>query len=86
MPIVAVFEFPNDDIAKYHEVFDIGGTPILEQPNRLHHVCYRTETGWTVVDVWQRTGVEPNAHVGVGVDGDAFVQLLLERIPALDPK
>ena len=53
MPIVAVFEFPNDDVTKYHKVFEIGGAPIVEQPDRLHHVCYRTASGWTVVDVWQ---------------------------------
>ena len=42
--------------------------------------------GRTVVDLWRRTKNEPNAHVGVGVDGGAFVELLLERIPTLDPK
>jgi inosine-uridine nucleoside N-ribohydrolase len=42
--------------------------------------------GRTVVDLWRRTGAEPNAHVGVAVDGEAFVELLLERIPTLDPK
>jgi inosine-uridine nucleoside N-ribohydrolase len=36
--------------------------------------------GRTVVDLWRRTGEEPNAHVGVGVDGRAFVELLLERL------
>jgi inosine-uridine nucleoside N-ribohydrolase len=40
--------------------------------------------GRTVVDLWGRTEEEPNAHVGVGIDGRAFVQLLLERLPALD--
>ena len=41
--------------------------------------------GRTVVDLWNRTGnAVPNAHVGVGVDGRAFVALLLERLPALD--
>jgi inosine-uridine nucleoside N-ribohydrolase len=40
--------------------------------------------GRTVVDLWRRTGNEPNAHVGVGVDGEAFVELLLERLPTLD--
>jgi inosine-uridine nucleoside N-ribohydrolase len=39
--------------------------------------------GRTVVDLWRRTGKEPNAHVAVEVDGDAFVELLLERLPAL---
>jgi inosine-uridine nucleoside N-ribohydrolase len=40
--------------------------------------------GRTVVDLWGRTGEEPNAHVGVGIDGRAFVRLLLERLPTLD--
>jgi inosine-uridine nucleoside N-ribohydrolase len=40
--------------------------------------------GRTVVDLWRRTGEEPNAHVAFGIDGRAFVQLLLERLPTLD--
>lgn len=41
--------------------------------------------GRTVVDLWNRTGeAEPNAHVGVGVEGRSFVELLLERLPTLD--
>jgi inosine-uridine nucleoside N-ribohydrolase len=39
--------------------------------------------GRTVVDLWRRTENEPNAHVGVGVEGEAFVELLLERLPTL---
>ena len=39
--------------------------------------------GRTVVDLWRRTGKEPNAQVAVGVDGEAFIELLLERIPTL---
>jgi inosine-uridine nucleoside N-ribohydrolase len=40
--------------------------------------------GRTVVDLWHRTENEPNAHVGVDIDGRAFIELLLERIPRLD--
>jgi pyrimidine-specific ribonucleoside hydrolase len=40
--------------------------------------------GRTVVDLWRRTGNEPNADVGVGVDGDGFLELLCERIESLD--
>lgn len=41
--------------------------------------------GRTVVDLWNRTGeARPNAHVGTDVDGRAFVELLVERLPALD--
>ena len=36
--------------------------------------------GRTVVDLWRRTDREPNADVGVAVDADAFLELLLERI------
>jgi inosine-uridine nucleoside N-ribohydrolase len=36
--------------------------------------------GRTVADRWKRTDREPNAHVGVAIDGDGFLGLLLERI------
>jgi inosine-uridine nucleoside N-ribohydrolase len=39
--------------------------------------------GRTVVDLWHRTGREPNVHVGVDLDTDAFFELLLERIARL---
>jgi inosine-uridine nucleoside N-ribohydrolase len=39
--------------------------------------------GRTVVDRWHRTDREPNAHVGVEIDADAFFELLLERIATL---
>jgi inosine-uridine nucleoside N-ribohydrolase len=39
--------------------------------------------GRTVVDLWQISGREPNAHVGVEVEGDAFLDLLVERIGSL---
>jgi inosine-uridine nucleoside N-ribohydrolase len=39
--------------------------------------------GRTYVDLWRRTGEEPNADVGVDVDGPSFIRFLLERIAAL---
>jgi inosine-uridine nucleoside N-ribohydrolase len=39
--------------------------------------------GRTVVDLWRRTEREPNAYVGVDVDADAFLELLIERINSL---
>jgi inosine-uridine nucleoside N-ribohydrolase len=39
--------------------------------------------GRTVVDLWRRTENEPNAHVGVGIDGRAFIELLHDRIASL---
>jgi inosine-uridine nucleoside N-ribohydrolase len=39
--------------------------------------------GRTVVDLWKRTGLEPNAWVAVGVDAPAFPDLLVERLGSL---
>jgi inosine-uridine nucleoside N-ribohydrolase len=51
------------------------------------HVAVDTESelcrGRTVVDLYRRTTAEPNAHVAVGIDSDAFVELLAERIARL---
>jgi len=56
---------------------------------RTEHVNVEIETeselcrGRTVVDRWRRTERPPNADVGVDVDGDAFFELLLERVASL---
>jgi inosine-uridine nucleoside N-ribohydrolase len=39
--------------------------------------------GRTVVDLWKRTGRAENAHVGVDLDAEAFLDLLIERIGSL---
>jgi inosine-uridine nucleoside N-ribohydrolase len=39
--------------------------------------------GRTVVDRWRRTGRPANAHVGVDIDGEAFLGLLVERLGRL---
>jgi inosine-uridine nucleoside N-ribohydrolase len=39
--------------------------------------------GRTYVDLWQRTGNEPNAHVGVDGDGAAFIDVLVDRLRSL---
>jgi inosine-uridine nucleoside N-ribohydrolase len=61
--------------------------PELVETKRCH-VAIECESeltrGRTVVDLWRRTGEEPNAQVGVRIDGRAFVELLLERLPTLD--
>ena len=51
MAIAAVFEFPSEPVEKYHKVFQAGDA-IVDQPDRMYHVCYRTGTGFTVVDIW----------------------------------
>jgi inosine-uridine nucleoside N-ribohydrolase len=39
--------------------------------------------GRTYVDLWGRAGWTPNAHVGTGVDGERFMELLVERVGSL---
>jgi pyrimidine-specific ribonucleoside hydrolase len=39
--------------------------------------------GRTYVDLWKRTGNEPNAHVGVDVDGSGFIQFLVQGLASL---
>jgi inosine-uridine nucleoside N-ribohydrolase len=40
--------------------------------------------GRTVVDLWRRTGNDPNAHVGVEIEDDAFLELLVERLSSFE--
>jgi inosine-uridine nucleoside N-ribohydrolase len=39
--------------------------------------------GRTVADRWSVTGLEPNACVGLDIDRDRFVTLLMQHISAL---
>ncbi len=39
--------------------------------------------GRTYVDLWRRAGWEPSCHVGVGIDSEGFLELLVERIALL---
>ena len=39
--------------------------------------------GRTVVDRWQSTGKPANAHVGIDVDAERFLEMLIERIGSL---
>jgi inosine-uridine nucleoside N-ribohydrolase len=84
----------------HREVYGFDGSPIHDavalayafRPELLDtrelNVEIDTESelcrGRTVVDVWRRSGREPNARVAVGIDAAGFVELLLERIASLD--
>jgi inosine-uridine nucleoside N-ribohydrolase len=83
----------------HRRIYDLGGTPVHDAMAVAHvirgdlvqtrHVNVEVDCaselcrGRTVVDVWQRTGRPPNAHVGVDVEADAFLELLVERIASL---
>ncbi|HSC74082.1 MAG TPA: nucleoside hydrolase [Gaiellaceae bacterium] len=80
----------------HKEVYDFDGSPIHDAVAVAHVIrddLVRTEhlnteidveselcRGRTVVDVWRRSGREPNSHVGVGIDADGFLELLVERL------
>ena len=74
---------PIHDAVAVAQVLD----PTLVETKHVH-VTVDTQSelcrGRTVVDLLNRTGNAPNAHVGVGVDRDRFMELLLERIETLD--
>jgi inosine-uridine nucleoside N-ribohydrolase len=81
------------------ETYGLPGAPIHDAVAVAHvfrpelvrtehrHVAIETASeltrGRTVVDLLRRTDNEPNAHVGVEIDGRGFIRLLLERIEGL---
>jgi inosine-uridine nucleoside N-ribohydrolase len=83
----------------HSRVYDFPGTPVHDAMAVAHvirgdlvqtkHVNVEVDCaselcrGRTVVDVWGRTERPPNAHVGVDVDAEAFLELLVERIASL---
>jgi inosine-uridine nucleoside N-ribohydrolase len=83
----------------HREVYGLDGAPIHDavavaqviRPELLElqrlHVAVDTESslcrGRTVVDLWRRTGNEPNASVAVDIDAEAFLSLLVERLSRL---
>ncbi len=80
-----VYDFPgtpvHDALAVAHVIRD----DLLRTERRNVEIDCASELcrGRTVVDLWQISGREPNAHVGVEVDGPAFLDLLVERISRL---
>src|SRR5437660_10129528 len=80
----------------HRTIYDFDGSPIHDAVGVAHvldrnlvgtlkrNVEIDTESelcrGRTVVDLWKRTGRDPNANVGVRVDADGFLELLIERI------
>jgi len=80
----------------HREVYGFPGSPIHDavavahvlQPGLVdtkeRNVEIETESelcrGRTVVDLWRRTDRAPNAHVGVDIEADRFLELLVERL------
>jgi inosine-uridine nucleoside N-ribohydrolase len=71
----------HDALAVAHVVSD----RFLKTEHRYVEVDIGPEPGRgrTYVDLWQRTGKEPNVHVGVDVDGAGFIDVLVDRLKSL---
>jgi inosine-uridine nucleoside N-ribohydrolase len=83
----------------HSEVYGFDGSPIHDavavaqamRPDLVETLLRNVEIdveselcrGRTVVDLWRRTERQPNAHVGVDIDADGFLELLIERINSL---
>ena len=83
----------------HREVYGFDGSPIHDavavaqvmRPNLVETKHLNVEIdieselcrGRTVVDLWRRTEREPNTHVGVEIDANGFLELLVERINSL---
>ena len=84
----------------HKEIYNFDGSPIHDAVAVAHVIrsdLVKTEflnteidveselcRGRTVVDVWRRSGRPPNSHVGVGVDADGFLNLLVERLNSFE--
>jgi inosine-uridine nucleoside N-ribohydrolase len=95
--VAELFDFFN---RFHEETYDFEGSPIHDAVAVAHvfrpdlietigrHVAIECASelcrGRTVVDLRGGRGSEPNARVGVGIDGDAFLELLLERLAGFD--
>jgi inosine-uridine nucleoside N-ribohydrolase len=80
-----VYEFPGAPVHDALAVAHVIRGDLLTTQHRNVEVDCASDLcrGRTVVDLWRISGREPNAHVGVEVDGDAFLDLLVERIGSL---
>ena len=80
-----VYGFDGSPIHDALAVAHVLGSGLVETARRNVRVEVESELcrGRTVVDLWRRTGLDANAHVGVGVDADAFLDLLVERLNSL---
>ncbi len=83
----------------HRQVYNFDGSPIHDavavahvmRPDLVETKHLNTEIdveselcrGRTVVDLWRRTEREPNSHVGVAIDSEGFLELLVERLNAL---
>jgi inosine-uridine nucleoside N-ribohydrolase len=73
---------PIHDAVAVAQVLDPG---LVETVERNVEIDTESELcrGRTVVDLWRRTTREPNVHVGIEIDSQGFLELLIERLNSL---
>src|SRR4051794_5051055 len=52
VPVAAVFEFGRDALDAYDQMLERHADVLGHQPHRRMHVCFETDDGYMVVDVW----------------------------------
>ncbi len=52
MAVAAVFTFPASELELYDRHLELYGDQLRNQPSRRSHVCFETDDGYMVVDVW----------------------------------
>ncbi len=81
-----IYNFDGSPIHDALAVADVLDPDLVETLERNVEIDTESELcrGRTVVDLWQRTDRKPNAHVGVEVDSEGFLELLIERINSFE--
>jgi inosine-uridine nucleoside N-ribohydrolase len=77
-----VYGFPGAPIHDAVAVAHVFSRGLVQTKHRNVEIELESELcrGRTVVDLWRRTDREPNAHVGVDIDSERFLELLVERL------
>lgn len=81
MAIVVLFDFPDESIDKYDQAL-AEAADLRHQAARSHHICFETDGGWGVVDVWDSE--EAFAEFGE-VLGPVLQKLGLDAQPKIHP-
>jgi inosine-uridine nucleoside N-ribohydrolase len=81
----ATYGFPGSPIHDAVAVAHVADPSLVTVADRHVAVECTSELcrGRTVVDLWRRTGNPPNVHVGVEIDAERFLALLVERLSSL---
>jgi inosine-uridine nucleoside N-ribohydrolase len=80
-----VYAFPGTPVHDAVAVAHVIRGDLLRTEHRNVEIECASELcrGRTVVDLWRRSGREPNAHVAVDIDGEGFLELFIGRLAAL---